>query len=291
MNRATLLASAIKLAALGLRPVPMIAGDKRPALKGWRERESCNAEAVAALFADAPRASGLAIATGAGVVVIDLDRNHASGADGVKSFAALIAEHGRGEVLALGPRVRTPRRGVHLYFACDTSLRLRNRVALAPGVDVKGEGGLATAPPSPNYHWRPAPFEHSLPQVPGWLLALIDPPKPPPIPQEAAVRTYSGTIHPYAYAALERELRAVAATLAGGRNAALYKAAASLGELAAAGLLPIEPLASGLMDAAHTCGLIGDDGIAAAESTIASGLKRGLENPRAVPQRQQRRRA
>ncbi|MCX7358953.1 MAG: bifunctional DNA primase/polymerase [Alphaproteobacteria bacterium] len=290
MNRATLLASAIKLAALGLRPVPMIAADKRPALKGWRERESCNAEAVAALFADAPRASGLAIATGAGVVVIDLDRNHASGADGVKSFAALIAEHGRGEVLALGPRVRTPRRGVHLHFACDPARIIRNRVALAPGVDVKGQGGLAMAPPSPGYCWAPSPFERAPPQAPSWLMALIDPPKPLR-PSPAPARTYSGTVHPYARAVLERELNAVAGAQAGGRNAALFKAAASLGALAAAGALPIEPLASGLLEAAHACGLIGDDGIAAAESTIASGLKRGLENPRAVPQRQQRRRA
>lgn len=290
MNRATLLASALELAALGLRPVPMIAAYKRPALKGWRERASCDADAVAALFAEPHHATGLAIASGAGVLVLDLDRNHVSGVDGVQSFAALIAEHARGEVLALGPRVRTPRCGVHLYFAYDASRAIRNRVALAPGIDVKGDGGLATAPPSPSYRWAPSPFERDLPNAPRWLMALIDPPKlqqPPPAP----VRTYTGTMHPYARAALERELRAVAGTQAGGRNAALYKAAASLGGLASAGALPIEPLASGLLEAAHACGLVGDDGIVAAENTIASGLKRGLENPRAMPQRPHRRRA
>lgn len=177
---------------------------------------------MAALFADAPHATGLAIATGGGVFVLDLDRGHADGADGVAGFAALIAEHGGGAPLALGPRTRTPRGGVHLWFACDPALRIRNTVALAPGVDVRGDGGLATVPPSPGYRWELSPWERVLPPAPQWLLRLIAPP-PPPAKPVASVRPYRGDASPYAKVALERELRAVAGAPAGSRNAALSR--------------------------------------------------------------------
>lgn len=289
MNRATLLASALELAALGLRPVPMVAADKRPALRGWRERASCDARATESIFSDAPHATGLAIATGYGMFVIDLDRNHEGDADGVLSFAGLIAKHGKSEGLTLGPRTRTPRGGAHLYFACDRfacegSRTIRNRVALAPGVDVKGDGGLAMTPPTLGYRWTPSPFERALPQAPAWLLDLITP-APRPAARRAPARAWSGETSAYAHVALERELRAVANAHAGGRNAALYKAACSLGGLCAGGMLPAEPVASDLFNAAIACGLVGDDGETAARATIASGFRYGLENPRALPGR------
>lgn len=281
-----LLQAALDLARLGLRPVPMIAHAKCPALKGWRERASLDPQAVADLFADASHATGLAVATGCGVFVVDLDRHHANGADGVRSFAALIAQRSDGHALALGPRVRTPRGGVHLHFAHEPGRTIGNRPALAPGVDVKGAGGLAMAPPSPGYRWTPSPWDRDLPPAPAWLLALIDPPKRAPV-AAFAPRPFRGDASRYARAALERELSAVANAQTGARNQALYKASAALGSLAAAGMLPIQPVAASLQEAAVACGLIGDDGEAAAHATIASGLKRGLAHPRQLPQRQQ----
>lgn len=283
MNR-DLIAAALALARIGLRPVPMIAAQKRPALKGWRERASCEPQAVANFFTDAPNATGLAVASGAGALVIDLDRNHTADADGVQAFAALICERSKGQALALGPRVRTPRGGVHLYFAMDPSRRVRNAVAIAPGVDVKGDGGLATCPPSPGYRWAPSPFERELPQAPAWLIDLVAPPAPP-VRSVASVRPYRGDTNAYARTALERELKAVASAQAGGRNAALFKAGASLGGLCAAGMLPAEPVASDLFNAAIACGLVGEDGEAQARATIASGFQRGLANPRTAPGR------
>lgn len=249
-----LLRAALDLAVIGLGAVPTIAAEKRPALKGWRKRASIDLDAVETLFTDAPHATGLAITTGGGVFVIDLDRGHADGADGVASFAAIIAEHGGGEPLALGPRTRTPRGGVHLWFACDAALRIRNRVGTVPGVDVRGDGGLAIAAPSPGYRWEPSPWERNLPPAPAWLLRLIAPPTQPPR-RFGSVRPFGGDVSPYARAALEREPRAVAAAPAGVRNAARYKASASLGGLCAAGLLPVEPVAQALLEAATAYGL------------------------------------
>lgn len=283
-KHAELLSAALALARLGLRPVPMITEAKRPALKGWREAAATDPEALSTLFARATRADGLAIATGGGVFVIDLDRG--AGIDGVLSFAALVRQHDGGMVK--GPRVRTPRRGVHLYFASPPAVVVANRVALAPGVDVRGDGGLAMAPPSCGpagpYRWAPAPFDLPIPPAPAWLIALVAARPPPPkaftpIPWRAPTS--------YLQAALNAELNAVASARVGTRNASLFKAAARLGELAAGAGLSIDLLVAGLLQAADACGLVRDNGAVAVEATIASGLRRGLANPR-TPQSHRR---
>lgn len=276
--------AALDYAARGLRPVPMIAQFKRPALKGWATLASCDADAVSALFARAPRATGLAIATGQGVLVLDLDCNHESGVNGLLSFAALCSQHGAGEALALGPRVRTPRNGLHIYFRCDPARPMRNRVGLVPGVDVRGERGLAMAPPSYGYRWVFDSWAQELPRAPEWLLALLDP--PPQAPVSATFAPVGGpgsritNVSAYASAVIERELAAVANANRGERNQTLYKASARTASLASAAMLPVETLAAALLEAAVANGLVADKGEGAARATIASGLKRGLANPR-----------
>jgi putative DNA primase/helicase len=63
---------------------------------------------------------------------------------------------------------------------------------------------------------------------------------------------------------------------------ALFVAAASLGSLVAAGLIPELYVAQQLMDAATQCGLVRDDGARECRSTIISGLKTGRNKPREV---------
>ena len=282
-----LLRHALALASVGLRPIPMEGKSKRPARKGWRDAAALDPGAIAAAFEAAPYADAIGIATGRGVFVIDLDRNHKDGADGVATFADLIWRHGASESLLLGPRVTTPGGGVHLYFSSPHSRRVRNRTALAPGVDVRGEGGVAMVPPSARegvaYRWAPDPWCQPIMVAPLWLLALVAPDEPPPRPP-VALKSFSGDLHPYARAALDRECAAVANCGNGARNATLFKAAASLGALAAGGALSPQAVVNALMDAARACGLVADDGRAAVEATIASGLKHGLESPRAIPE-------
>lgn len=99
------------------------------------------------------------------------------------------------------------------------------------------------------------------------------------------LRAFNGLVHPYARAALRNACAAVAASPKGERNKVLFKAAASLGALAAGGALSPHAVAAALVTAARACGLTADDSLAAVEATIASGLKRGRENPRALPPR------
>lgn len=72
---------------------------------------------------------------GSGLLVIDLDRNHDDGADGIASFREILSAEGH--ELPHGFRVRTPKGGVHIYFRLERDLALNGRSRYWPGVDVK----------------------------------------------------------------------------------------------------------------------------------------------------------
>lgn len=287
-SKAELLSHALALASLGLKPVPMRSQDKRPARKGWREAASLDLDTITSAFNTAPPyADALGVATGGGVFVIDLDRNHKDGADGVAAFAAMIARHGEGGALVRGPRVSTPSGGLHVYFRSPPGRRVRTRTAIAPGVDVRGEGGVAIVPPSARdgiaYRWTRPPWECALPQAPAWLLDLVAPFFEASREAAASVRPYRGAASTYARVAFERELKAVASAAPGTRNDALNRAAFALGSLCAAGALPVDAVAKALLEAAEHNGLTAEDGEAAARATIASGLRAGRAKPRQLP--------
>jgi Bifunctional DNA primase/polymerase, N-terminal/Primase C terminal 1 (PriCT-1) len=134
---------------------------------GTRGFKNASTDAVALLRW--PADANVGIATGAGLVVIDVDDVHGGG----DSLHALEREHGQ---LPVTPSVKTPN-GMHYY------LRARSNVAcsagqLGPGLDVRGDGGYIVAPPSihPNgrcYEWDVEPGEVPLAVAPSWL---VEPP-------------------------------------------------------------------------------------------------------------------
>lgn len=81
-----------------------------------------------------------------------------------------------------------------------------------------------------------------------------------------------------ARAALNYEVRDVAASQEGGRNVRLSKAAYNLGQLVGDGLLTRAEVESALLGAARACGL--GDGEAA--RTIESGINEGMSEPRSL---------
>ena len=82
---------------------------------------------------------------------------------------------------------------------------------------------------------------------------------------------------------IDGECREVARTPANsGRNLRLFKAAANLGGFVGASLVPEPLIVDALEAAAGECGLIAEDGRRAVAATIASGLARGVANPREV---------
>jgi hypothetical protein len=189
----------------GWAPVPAARRGKRP-LVAWRpfQERAPQAAEVEEWFARWPGAN-VALVTGAraGLVVLDVDPGHG----GTESLAELEARHG-----ALEPTVEalTGGGGRHLYFAHPGG-EVRNRTGLAPGLDLRGDGGLIVAPPSLHpggrrYLWRDGrvPGQVPLAPLPRWLV------EPPAAPGERAG-------HPPAH---WREL-AREGVEAGQRNAAL----------------------------------------------------------------------
>jgi replicative DNA helicase len=117
--------------------------------------------------------ANIAIATGkrSGVIVIDVDAGHG----GEESLSELIRQHGD---LPQTPTVKTGGGGRHIFFA-HPGIEIRNSTSrLAPGIDVRGDGGyVVTAPsihPSGNaYKWIVKPSETPLAPLPEWIVEKL----------------------------------------------------------------------------------------------------------------------
>ncbi len=115
--------------------------------------------------------ANIAILTGpeSGILVLDVD--------GKRGEESLIDFERRGLHLPDTWVVRTGGGGQHLYFIWPEGADVRNSQSkIAPGLDIRGLGGYAVAPPS--LHSSGARYEvdeSAIPLVctPGWLLSLI----------------------------------------------------------------------------------------------------------------------
>lgn len=165
--------AALSYLARGWSVVPIAGRGKRP-LVPWQEFQNrfATQEEVCAWYARWPDA-GVGIVTGgvSALVVLDVDSRHG----GDDSLAALEREHG---MLPWTIEAVTGGGGRHLYFAHPDD-ELRNRAGLAPGLDLRAEGGLVVAPPSVHatgrrYEWEVSrhPDETPLAAMPDWLIRL-----------------------------------------------------------------------------------------------------------------------
>jgi hypothetical protein len=111
---------------------------------------------------------GIATGEGSGLWVLDVDPRHG----GDKTLAELEAQHG---LLPLTLTVSTGGGGKHYFFRWAEGVK--NRTAILPGLDVRGEGGYVVAPPSLHKSGKRyellTPSETPLADPPAWLLALV----------------------------------------------------------------------------------------------------------------------
>ena len=161
--------AALDYCRLGWSVIPIESRGKRPLIR-WQVHQYRCAEPpeIGEWFSRWPDAN-LAVVTGivSGLVVLDLDPRH--GADA--SLQQFEQEHG-GFVQTI--EARTGGGGRHLYFAHPGEMT-RNRVGIAPGVDLRGDGGYVVAPPSVHacgelYRWERSPDVCRLAPLPAWLL-------------------------------------------------------------------------------------------------------------------------
>jgi hypothetical protein len=294
--RSELVRSALAAAALGWHVFPCAPGAKRPALRGnWQELATTSPEQIRAWWRRAPYNIGIACGP-SGLVVIDLDRPRGPAGDddpddpddtgtlfplsGADRLSRLARKHG--ERYPAGTYiVDTPSGGCHLYFTADSEAGARNSAgAVAPHVDVRADGGYVVGAGSRIagrlYTARSEP--RTAAPLPPWLAGLVaEPAAPPEVPAQRLPPAEVAQGRAYAMAALRAETGRVAAARPGTRNDTLNRAAFSLGQLVAAGLLPPIPVITGLISAARHAGLPEEE----ASRTVRSGLAGGARKPRA----------
>src|SRR4051794_30068095 len=131
-------ATALELTAAGLAVFPLRAHDRHP-LVAWSSESTTDAATVTRWWQLYPQAlPGLDLGK-CGLVVLDGDR-HDPRVDGVAALRQLFKQQA-GLQLSMVPMVRTPRDGVHTYFAQATPALTNRRGQLPAGVDIRGTGG------------------------------------------------------------------------------------------------------------------------------------------------------
>jgi len=136
----------------------------------------------------------LGIATGpdSGFFVIDADTPEGHDKDGVSALRGWIEEHGP---LPHTIEATTPSGGWHVYFRWPDDLQIHNSASmLAPGIDVRGEGGMVLAPltikPGTGnpYRWQNPPGFFDVADAPEWLLDKIRAAQAPKLYERAMPR-------------------------------------------------------------------------------------------------------
>jgi hypothetical protein len=164
-----LLSESLRLTRLGYAIFPCRPGRKEPATPHGVLDATTDEATIRVWWARWPDAN-VALATGRGLVVIDVDPG-----------AAWPSQSDRESIRQLRPPLaRTPRGGWHIYFRVPTGHVWRNSASrLAEHVDVRAEGGYVLVSPSHTEHgryvWvRPLQPLAELPEPPSWLVSELD---------------------------------------------------------------------------------------------------------------------
>lgn len=246
---------------------------KHPRVTRGLHNATTDAAQIRSWWARWPDAN-VAVRTGevSGIVVVDIDPDHG----GEESLARLVSDHG---ALPPGRTVRTGSGGRHLYFSHPgTPVRNDAGRRLGPGIDIRGEGGYAIAPPSRHVsgaRYTVASDGSLLPDFPAWLGDLLqrrDPPWRPPAP----ARDTDWSPSAWARAALDGELRRLRDATVGTRNHTLNRIAFRVGQIVGGGHLDEGAVEQALLAQAAVIGL----GEREARATLHSGLRAGERQPR-----------
>jgi hypothetical protein len=166
---AAMIRTALALASRGLHVFPCRPREKLPATPRGCLDASADPNMIRHWWGLNPHYN-LAIATGtaSGIFVLDID-----GTDAEAELRKLEAEHGP---LPSTAESITPR-GRHLYFRMPDAPVRNSAGKIAPGIDVRGDGGYVISPPSVGptgraYAWS-VDCAGAVAEAPDWLLEKI----------------------------------------------------------------------------------------------------------------------
>lgn len=184
------LEAALRYARLGLRVVPLhnptsdghcscrkadcTSIGKHPRIKGWTIGAPADKATIRKWWTEWPDAN-VGIVTGAqsGIFALDVDPRHG----GDRAMQDLEAKNGQPPDT---PTSATGSDGNHFLFR-HPGWKVPTKANIAPGLDVRGDGGLIVAPPSRNvngeYEWLRGLGlgEIAIAEAPPWVLDLIRP--------------------------------------------------------------------------------------------------------------------
>lgn len=195
----------------------------------------------------------VAIATGekSNVAALDLDHQHG---------AAEWWQDNRHRLPATRAH-RTRSGGIHLWFRHTPGLR-NSTARIAPGIDVRGEGGSCIYWPATGL-----PVLHDAPLA-DWPEWLVPPAKPATAPSPMPVFTGETAARRYAEAAMRNAILEVATAGPGTRNDQLNQTTYSLLRLVSTGAVTSREIAGAMAHAGIAAGLPAIE----VEKTIASAI-------------------
>jgi Bifunctional DNA primase/polymerase, N-terminal/Primase C terminal 1 (PriCT-1) len=179
------LEAALALAGRGLAVFPCGANRKTPITKHGCKEATRDPQVITAWWTSYATANvAVAIGEPSGVVVLDIDMKR--GLNGETDLEALEQKHGS---LPSTVEAITPSKGRHLWFTGPGRPVPCSRGVLAPGLDIRGDGGYVLVPPSHvveadysgNYAWSVDSAATFAP-MPAWLLDLASPLRREPKP-------------------------------------------------------------------------------------------------------------
>ena len=171
-----MIGAALALARRGMAVFPLKPRGKLPLTLHGCKDATCDPERIEEWWTRWPNANiGVATGKASGIFVLDIDE-----ADGEASIRAIEKEHAR----ALPSTAKSiTGRGRHLLFklpSWDGAPEIRNSAGkVAPGIDIRGEGGYVVAPPSIHpsgrkYAWS-VDSGNVIAEPPVWLINVIVP--------------------------------------------------------------------------------------------------------------------
>lgn len=270
---------ALAAAARGWQVFPLKPNEKTPLINHWDEHVTTDEQQIQEWWAKWPDAN-YGVATGPSeLVVIDIDvpksSGYIEGPYGIDAWCWLVFNAG----LKKEPRtleIDTPSGGQHIYWLANKAIEVRNSAGkLAPGVDVRADGGYVVGPGS---RTEQGTYEYNgqrkVEKIPSWLRsALTASGSATTQVQQHARKTTAKPVtngDDYALAALKGEVDNVKQTPigVGQRNNALNTAAFKLRKFIEKGALNGNDVADQLFNAAMSINMNEKEAI----KTIKSGL-------------------